>query len=222
MELYYPVKQDINQTNLFGANPAQYLPLKQKGHPGNDFECPLGTPLYAPCDGDAFYTTDKAGGDGFWIRFPNNTAPQFNIILWHMPNAGNPTYPFQIPTGKGTVTSIKAGEFLGYTGNSGYPVESTGPHLHLGIIPCDATGEALNPNNGYLGCVDPQPFYNGLYAENINHPPTPQTIEKAEEVVTVAQEAITIAKNPNASLQDKNTLLQAVEGVINTIKKLLF
>src|ERR1700733_4240531 len=142
MELFYPVKDPINQTNLFGANPAEYKPLAQAGHPGNDFESVSGTPVYAPCDGDAFYTIDSLGGDGIWIRTPSHAAPQYNIILWHMWPKGDPKYPFAIKT-DGSTTKVKAGDLLGYSDNSGFPRESTGPHLHLGVMPCDLTGGAL-------------------------------------------------------------------------------
>jgi hypothetical protein len=90
--LSYPVKQPINESNLFGANPAQYEPLGQKGHPGLDFEAPSGTPLYTPCDGDAFYTTDANGGDGIWIRYPitSNIAKATDI---HIRPTSFPSYP---------------------------------------------------------------------------------------------------------------------------------
>lgn len=165
LELYYPSKSPIDQQNLFGANPTEYEPLGQLGHPGNDFECPVGTPVYAPCDGDAFYTTDKYGGAGLWLRVPNNATPEYNIILWHMPVADGKSYA--ISTIRGDVTPVKAGQLLGVSGNSGFPTESTGPHLHLGVMPCDATGSSSVANNGYLGCIDPQPYFNGLYAEYI-------------------------------------------------------
>lgn len=208
LKLYYPVKNPINQSNLFGTSNAMYAGLGQKGHPGLDFEAPLGTPLYAPCDGDAFYATDSAGGDGFWIRYPSNAAPQYNIILWHMPNAGNPTYPSTIPETKGVVTGIKAGELLGYTGNSGFPVESTGPHLHVGVLPCDATGAALNPDNGYLGCVDPMPFFNELFAEDIN---------KVQPVVTQLETVAIEVGNSNLPTATKLSFYKWVAQFLNSL-----
>lgn len=180
--LFYPVKDRINSQNLFGANPAEYLPLGQNGHPGNDFESVTGTPLYCPVDGLARYNWDSLGGDGIWIK-TTQQGQNYNIILWHMPtlsNSGIPTvsnasqYPFQIPT-DGNYYSVKAGQLLGYTDNSGYhptgPSESTAQHLHLGIMPANENWAAENPHNGYLGCISPTPFYNGLFAEDIGKPP---------------------------------------------------
>jgi murein DD-endopeptidase MepM/ murein hydrolase activator NlpD len=206
--LYFPVKQPIDQQNLFGANPAEYKPLGQDGHPGNDFECPVGTPVYAPCDGDAFYTTDKDGGCGLWIRVPNNASPQFNVILWHMPPKGTPEYPYQVAT-DGSTTPVKAGQLLGYSGNSGYPLESTGPHLHLGVLPCDTTGGALAPNNGFEGCVDPQPYFNGHYAQDI------QAIEAVVASATTVVQSI--AATPDATPAQKLTWIQEIAKAVESL-----
>lgn len=164
LELWLPVRNAINQLNLFGADPSYYQVLGQNGHPGVDFECQVGTPIYSPVEGDAFYTTDLDGGDGLWIRTPSNGAPQFNIILWHMPPKTD-TAHWVLPT-DGSMTHVKVGQLIGYTGNSGYPKESTGPHLHLGVMPCDKTGEAINPRNGFDGCVDPMLFLNTKFAQD--------------------------------------------------------
>src|SRR5882672_4825475 len=199
--LYFPVRQPINQTNLFGANPAEYKPLGQDGHPGNDFEAPLYTPVYAPCDGGAFYTYDSLGGDGIWIRTPNNADPQCNVILWHMVPRSETAHPYGIPT-DGSVTQVKAGQLLGYSGNSGFPRESTGPHLHLGVMPCDFTGEALHRGNGYFGCVDPQPFYTGHFAEDIC---------AIEKVLGSASSLLgNIAASPEATPAQKLTWIQEI------------
>lgn len=184
MELYYPVKDQINPSNPFGANPDWYAKLGQKGHPGNDFEAPSGTKLFSPCDGLAFYVRDSIGGDGLWIY---NTSDGENhvVILWHLYARGDADHPFQIPS-DGTKTLVKAGEFLGYTDNSGFhpapqESESTGPHLHLGVIPCDLNWNRNEPENGFNGCVDPKPFYSGKFAEDINT--SQQIVEKSAQVV---------------------------------------
>jgi murein DD-endopeptidase MepM/ murein hydrolase activator NlpD len=208
MELYYPVKDPINQKNLFGANPTQYKPLGQDGHPGLDLESPSGTPLYAPCDGDAFYVTDKYGGDGIWIRVPNNGAPAYNIILWHLFPKGDPEHPFKIPT-DGSIVPVKAGDLLGYTDNSGAPVESTGPHLHLGVMPCDQTGEALHPNNGFLGCIDPEIYFNGKFAEDINI--------KKQIVQAVSQGVADVSQAHGVSNYVKENILQKFFEVLEEI-----
>lgn len=220
--LYYPVKNLINQNNLFGANPAAYAPLGQKGHPGNDFESITGTKVYAPCDGQAFYTTDSLGGCGLWIR-TTQEGLNYNVILWHMPSVALtsvPTvssatqYPYQIPTNDFTMTPVKLGQFLGYTDNSGYhPTglsESTGQHLHLAIMPADQTWGAQNAGNGFLGCTDPTPFYTGIAAENL-----PAIESVVASAATLTQN---IANTPDVTPAQKVTWMQEI---ITAVQQLL-
>ena len=204
--LYFPVKNPINQSNLFGANPAQYKPLGQNGHPGNDFEAPSYTPIYAPCDGGARYVKDSLGGDGLWIYYVDGKGNFCNVILWHMPVAADKEH-WVLPT-DGTMTPIKAGQLIGYTDNSGFPQESTGPHLHLGVMPCDVHGNDLAPTNGFLGCVDPQPFYIGKYAEDIAT--EQQVIEKSAAVISLVAQA-TDQQIPH---QEKLDILEEIEEFI--------
>lgn len=221
--LYYPVKNRINESNLFGANSAEYKPLGQNGHPGNDYESPTGTKIFAPCDGVAFYTSDSLGGDGIWIRHTDEDGKNYNIILWHMPVlssmplpgvASAVEYPFQIPTDRSMI-EVKAGQFLGYTDNSGYGKESTGPHLHLGIMPADSNWHALSPNNGFLGCVDPASFYNGDYAENINtHPIIASAIQQASDIVSQVQSSDAPASQKLSFLQQIQEILKELENML--------
>lgn len=212
LELWYPVKDPVNQNNLFGTTSPLYTSMGlQKGHPGLDFSSKLDTPLFAPCSGDAFYTKDAAGGDGIWIRWPNNQAPEYNIILWHLPPSSDPIYhPMIRIADNDPITTVKIGDKLGYTGNSGYPLESTGPHLHLGVMPCKLDGSALYPNNGYEGCVDPMPFFNGLYAENY---------QPAEQIITAVGQ---INLNPNATVQQKLQVDNALVAFLKWLFPSLF
>jgi murein DD-endopeptidase MepM/ murein hydrolase activator NlpD len=211
MELYLPVKQPIDQNNLFGTSSPMYTALHQLGHPGVDFDCPSGTPVYSPCDGAAFYATDANGGCGIYIRTPDSPNPGYNIILWHMYPAGTEGFPYSISTEKGAVTDVKAGQLLGYSDNSGYPVESTGSHLHLGVMPIGANELALDPTNGFLGCVNPEPFLSTSYAEDINNPPPPIT----PEVVAVATEAVKEIAVLPAAPSVKETLLQEISAILD-------
>jgi len=209
--IYHPVRDQLNQANTFGANPSEYAHLGFKGHPGQDYGSPSGTPLYAPCDGDAFYCTDIDGGDGIWIRYPDGAHPQFNVILWHLWPKGNPQYPFAIPT-DGSSARVTAGQLLAYTDNSGYPRESTGPHLHLGVMPCTPDGRPLYPDNGYGGCVDPAPYLLGQFAQDV--PAMDAALETSERIVTA------IASSP-LPLPAKQSFLSKVAQLITWLSSII-
>jgi murein DD-endopeptidase MepM/ murein hydrolase activator NlpD len=209
LQLYYPVKDKINPTNPFGAVNPMYSALKQKGHPGLDFESKSGTPVYAPCDGLAMYVTDQQHGDGIWIELTSE-GQNYAIILWHLWPRGNAEYPFQIPTITGVKTPVKAGQLLAYSDNSGAPLESTGPHLHVGVLPFLPDWSApVDPTNGYLGCVDPAPFFNGKFAQDIS---------KEEKIVSLASEAVQeVVATPSLTSPEK---VQILQQIVNFLKGL--
>ncbi len=206
MELFYPVRDPINQSNPFGTVNAMYIALGVKGHQGVDFSSPSGTKLYAPCDGLAQYVSDKQGGDGLWIK-TTQAGANYIVILYHLYPKGDISHPFAVPC-DGTQNLVKAGQFLGYTDNSGFPVESSGSHLHVGVIPCDPDWKPLYDDNGYHGCVDPAPFFNGKYAEDIEI--SMQVIEKSTQLVQL----VSSADIPHPAKLD---VLQEVEAFIKEL-----
>lgn len=188
MKLYYPVKPAIvNQS--FGANPEYYSRFKDslgnpyKGHMGIDFNAPHGTPVYCPSDGKAQFARDSHGGEGIYVYVNNYT-----VILWHLIGDTDSKYPSPFPL-NGSLVDVKAGQLLGYADNTGAPFESTGDHLHLGVIENNSVGQPLNPGNGYGGGVDPNPFFNGIYAEDI-----PKVVGLYQSLIGVMQKLINLLK----------------------------
>ena len=165
-------------TQYFGANPAYYAKFldkfgkPEKGHMGIDFQAAHGTPVYAVADGLAFYVgPDPHGGDGIYLRFKDDAGNYWTAIYWHLCAENDPTYPPQVGR---IANTVKEGDLLGFADNSGAPWESTGDHLHFGLVPCDANGEFLYPANGYGGCVDPKPHFDGVRtAAPTPKPPAP-------------------------------------------------
>ncbi len=167
--LRYPVAHFyVNQA--FGANAAYYAKfldangVPEKGHMGLDLMAVHGEPVLGAIDGTAFYVKDSHGGEGVYIRtnqaydYAGGTA-YFNIINWHMVGDTDAKFPPPIPMGGiDFSTKIKAGQLIGYADNTGAPFESSADHLHLGLMPCDVTGKALFPGNGFGGCIDPMPY----------------------------------------------------------------
>lgn len=177
LSLFYPVKPYwLNQ--VFGNNPPDpqypghgfYERFKMMGHNGADLMASHGQPVYAPCDGLAWYSVDKYKGDGIDI-VPDGTfdykggQSQFRVVLWHLCPANDPQFPIQIPIDR--AVRVYTGQLLGYADNTGAPFESTGDHLHLGLHPGSFDGfrwTDLEYNNGYNGCIDPAPYCNGYFA----------------------------------------------------------
>ena len=110
-------------------------------HTGIDFAAPTGTPIYAAHDGVIVKTYDNATncygscnstqavGIGFRIDNQDGTISMY----MHMSKREN--------LSRGT--SVKAGQLLGYVGNTG---SSTGPHLHYGMSN-STNGAVLNPRS---------------------------------------------------------------------------
>ncbi len=177
LRLYYPVKPfSINQ--VFGANPDYYARFHdrfgnpEKGHMGLDLRAPHGTPVYASVDGLIHYEKDEHGGEGMvietakWFAYKGGQAT-FNVLHWHLIGDTDPAYPppFVLTSSN---KPIRAGDLIGYANNTGAPFESSGDHLHLGLVPFDAQGNTIDPGNGFNGGIDPTPYFTGFYAQDID------------------------------------------------------
>jgi hypothetical protein len=86
-------------------------------HLGLDLVAAYGTPLRSPSDGIAGIDLSPAGGLAVKVFLPDGTF----FYLCHMSATAD---------GLTDGTPVKAGDVLGYVGQSG---DATGPHLHLGI-----------------------------------------------------------------------------------------
>ncbi len=93
-------------------------------HQGNDLFAPRGTPVLAPVAGTVEHKTGVVGGLQFWMQGDDG----IRYIGTHL-------------DGFGIAGRVKAGEVIGYVGNSGNAVGSS-PHVHFEM----ATGGAtINP-----------------------------------------------------------------------------
>ncbi|MBT4936661.1 M23 family metallopeptidase, partial [Candidatus Peregrinibacteria bacterium] len=143
----------------FGKNPQIYNQFGMDGHNGLDFAIPEGTELFAVIDGEVTELGYDATGYGNHIRTKN--ADGVAIIYAHLRS---------ISVSEGQ--SLKAGDLLGHTGNTGF---STGPHLHLGLRFYTDAG-VKDYNNGYYGYFDPLPYF-----EDYN--PETETVDTFDEVL---------------------------------------
>lgn len=148
--LYYPVKYfSINQN--FGNVSPIYTNQGLKGHNGIDLFTRHGQEVYATHDGICSPQVDDHGGNGIVL-----TGDKILSIYWHLLDSNAVVHTGQV---------VKAGDLIGYADSTGV---STGDHLHFGFQIKD---ETFDPYNGYNGYIDPLPYFNGKYAQDISNPP---------------------------------------------------
>lgn len=168
---YYPI-HNLVISQRFGPDGTafQMLPSYQKlglkAHNGWDFVAPRGYNIRAAHDGVVTFTgEDGAGGLGVVVR--TNEAMDYEggnaymkSIYWHC-NTGS----FKVKPGD----KVSVGDILAEVDSTGM---STGDHLHFGLKPI-AQGENdwvwynVEQNNGYLGAIDPAPYWAGQTAYQI-------------------------------------------------------
>lgn len=164
LQLYYPVKP-LHFNQKFGNVMPVYTSMGLAGHNGIDFGAYHGQPVYAAHAGTCYPEIDSQGGNGVVIRSDKpydyeGGQVYFKTIYWHLIDA----YA-AVKTGQ----YVQAGDLIGYADNTG---TSTGDHVHFGLKPqaYDETDFAwITPgkSNGYLGAIDPEPYFNGKFAVDI-------------------------------------------------------
>lgn len=143
----YPFDGSYKVNQTFGANPDKYSGYDLEGHNGIDFGTPLNTEIKAVCDATVRYAGYDPDGYGNYIRLDHHIDNNHFQTL----HAHSDQLPFFV---KGDV--VKEGVIIMLSGNTGY---SSGPHLHFGLREIDANGNVLNEDNGYMGYIDPQPWF---------------------------------------------------------------
>lgn len=111
---------------------------KLNGHPGLDYKCNTGTPIYASNDGVILYAGyDDTNGNMVQVW---NEEMGFKTLYGH-------NSELKVKQGD----KVKAGQLIALSGSTG---AGTGPHLHFGFKFTGAGGNGLNNNNGYNGSSD--------------------------------------------------------------------
>lgn len=93
--------------------PENWGSLTGQPHLGLDILCPIGTPVYAPLDGEASMLVGKQGGNTIHLK-----VGDLVFRLMHLNDI--------VKTGK-----VKQGDLIAYSGNSG--TASNTPHVHYDI-----------------------------------------------------------------------------------------
>lgn len=118
MTRYWPIAREV----LTIGSP--FGPRTGGFHAGQDFPAPDGTPIYACAGGTVLYL-GAAAGYGEWIVIDHPAADGGGVSEYgHMWDAS--------ATGLSVGDRVEAGQLIAYVGNNG---GSTGPHLHLSVMP---------------------------------------------------------------------------------------
>lgn len=185
--LTYPLNKPLIHQG-FGENPDFYSDPKYggiKGHNGLDFFAGHGNPVYASHDGLATFEIDSSGGHGVVISSTEafeykDTTAYFKTIYWHLcDSTKEPQFKSPIENNN---KIVKNGELIGYADNTG---ASTGDHLHFGLKPLTLGGANIEQQNGFLGAIDPTPYFDGS---------TPDTIHNLEEEVSILKKIVDLIK----------------------------
>ena len=150
-----------------GACPIGYVELYpllgMKGHTGMDLFGPHGTPVYysGPTGTVEEIQSESERGLGLGIVTQDKFLfegweYQAKTRYWHL-KGFNVEYD-QV---------VKTGDLIGWSDNTGL---SSGDHLHFELKPVarDSSGKYYNvrQNNGYYGSINPEPYFDGKYAQD--------------------------------------------------------
>ncbi|MFI6167887.1 M23 family metallopeptidase [Nocardia sp. NPDC051052] len=136
MTRYWPIARE---TLTIGS---PFGPREDGFHTGQDFPAPDGTPIYACAGGTVLYL-GAAAGYGEWIVIDHPAADGGGVSEYgHMWDAG--------ATGLAVGDRVEAGQLIAYVGNNG---GSTGPHLHLSVMPYGYAPAAKLDPMAWLGAA---------------------------------------------------------------------
>lgn len=145
IKLRLPLFQ-IKVNQPFGYNWVDfYTKLGMKGHNGIDFAATNGTECYAAHNGEVSWA--GVDGDGGISVNVVDKINHFKTIYYHLQD---------VTCKAGDIVS--AGQLIGHCDNTGKM--TTGSHLHFGLKLLDNNNfNVLNYNNGYLGAINPAPYF---------------------------------------------------------------
>ena len=137
------------------------------GHGAIDYGVPVGTPILAPEDGvvgHADWAWNLPGGPADWAArdyqikpAPGDTRTGGGIMVSITNSAGSRWWLCHLSkTDLNRGDRVRRGQIIGYSGNTG---SSTGPHLHVSLLPA-----APNWGNGFFGAIDPAPYITAAYS----------------------------------------------------------
>lgn len=136
---------DLRVSQAFGTRPGGLNPAG--GHTGKDIACPVGTPVYAACDG----IIEIAGNAGAWNQnrfWIEGSMAGITVVLNDpSPDGYAFTYNHLSRVNVKVGQRVRRGDIIAWSGNTG---ASTGPHDHFECMP-----PRWNFQNGTYGRINP-------------------------------------------------------------------
>lgn len=132
--------ESVRITQQFGVTNASKRLYSSGSHNGVDFGAKIGTPILSMGEGVLVAQGDtdlncRGVSFGKWIliKYNNGLASTYGHLSQQTMLTGS---------------AVKAGDVVGFSGNTGY---STGPHLHVSMYPADAVNAISRPSNSCPG-----------------------------------------------------------------------
>lgn len=128
----WPLKSGYSYISSYFGNRESPGGIGSRNHKGIDIPAPTGTPIYAAASGTivAMLSPAASGGAGYYIKINHGKG----LITEYMHQSKfNPNLKMG--------DKVVKGEIIGYVGSTG---NSTGPHLHFGVIVNGVNRDPLN------------------------------------------------------------------------------
>jgi hypothetical protein len=196
MSYYLPFEPEIELGQPYGARPGMF-PNPPKGHNGDDWLTPTGTPVRAAGDGVVVFAGqfDSTYADNFgWnlnygglmvvLNMDGNNAPYFEY---------GHNSKLLVRTGD----RVRAGQVIALTGaTDGNTGVITGPHCHVGALPPN-----FDLNDGSYGRVNPRIYMTQYWDNGLNlnyYTSTEQDFDMAslEDIRTLIRQELALAVQP--------------------------
>jgi murein DD-endopeptidase MepM/ murein hydrolase activator NlpD len=190
-------------TQRFAENPALYASMELKGHNGEDYVAPHGTPLYAVESGTVCDVKLSAEGYGKHVRIITD-GKEARVWTYGHCNAVTVEVGDKVQEGDLIATMGNTGFVVsdGYAGTfwGALPKGNRGTHLHIGLREVtrspkgwayegsDIKMKVKNFDNGYKGAIDPYPFLKDLKSPKVSTEETKKT--KYRGIITLLQKII--------------------------------
>jgi len=155
--LVYPADLPVKITQLYGRNPAAYMPFGLKGHEGLDLRAANGSRVRAGAKGIVYRVEDNpnSGAYGIHVRIKSEASDGvFSHIYAHFEKT---------LVKEGDI--VEAGQDIGLADNTG---NSSGAHLHvtLKLDGADARGASWIEKDDI---IDPTPYFSDIFPGNKWH-----------------------------------------------------